>query len=183
MIGEDQEPPDLEWEQLSLRALKQVIAAWAETDQVLIDVLTDARSEPSETVNLSRTVGQLTFGRADQPSAITFGFMDQSDIVAFESCLFGGLLETLKWKRAHTSMLEIFGSISGGSFALSGAFSKQHFFRATIEQLSTSFAEELEAMIRSALTGEGEYDEESYLTDFNWGQKDLDRVKALVGRR
>ncbi|HKU73634.1 MAG TPA: MupA/Atu3671 family FMN-dependent luciferase-like monooxygenase [Pyrinomonadaceae bacterium] len=180
LIGEDQEPPDLEWDQLSLRALKQVIATWAETDQVLIDVLTDARSEPSDTVNLSRTVGQLTIGRADRRAQLTFGFMGQSDLVVFESCLFARPLETLKWKRAHTSMLEVFGSITGRQIRFEWAFSKQHFYRVTIEELSTSFAEALEALIKSALTGEGEYTEESYLNDFNWGQKDLDRVKALV---
>lgn len=180
LIGEDQEPPDLEWDQLSLRALKQVIAAWAETDQVMIDVLTDARSEPSDTVNLSRTVGQLTIGRADRRAQLTFSFMGQSDLVVFESCLFARPVETLKWKRAHTSMLEVFGSITGRQIRFEWAFSKQHFYRVTIEELSTSFAEALQALIRSALTGEGEYTEESYLTDFNWGQKDLDRVKALV---
>ena len=183
LIGEDQEPPNLEWSQLALRALKQVIGAWAETDQILIDVLTDARTEPSETVNLSRTVGPLTFGRAGTRAQITYGFMDQSEIVAFESCLFDRMSETLSWKRAHSSMLEVFGSVSGRQFRFEWAFSKQHFFRATIEELATSFAEELEALIKSALMGESEYEEESYLNDFNWGQKELDRVKAVVGRR
>jgi natural product biosynthesis luciferase-like monooxygenase protein/amino acid adenylation domain-containing protein len=183
LISEDQEPPELEWAQLALRALKQVVAAWAETDQILIDVLTDARTEPSETLNLSRTVGPLTFGRAGTRAQITFGFMNQSDIVAYESCLFDRPSETLSWKRAHSSMLEIFGSISGRQFRFEWGFSKQHFYRATIEQLATSFADELEALIKSALLAEGEYTEESYLTDFNWGQKELDRVKAVVGRR
>ena len=72
-------------------------------------------------------------------------------------------------------MLEIFGSVSGRQFRFEWGFSKQHFFRATIEQLATSFADELTALIKSALLAESEYAEESYLTDFNWGQKELDR--------
>src|SRR6185369_8183944 len=113
----------------------------------------------------------------------TFGFMDQSDIVAFESSLFARPIETLKWKRAHASMLEVFGTITGRQLRFEWAFSKQHFYRATIEELSASFAEKLEVLIRSALSIDGEYAEETYLTDFNWEQQDLDRVKAAVGRR
>ena len=183
LIGDAEEPPNIEWNQLALRALKQAVATWAGTDQIFIDVLTDARAEPSDTMNLSRTVGPLTFGRGDRRAQLTFGFMDQSDIVAFESSLFARLVETLRWKRAHTSMLEVFGSISGRQLRFEWAFSKQHFVRATIEQLAASFGEALEGLIRSALSTEGEYAEESYLNDFNWEQQDLDRVKAVVGRR
>ncbi|HET6976585.1 MAG TPA: MupA/Atu3671 family FMN-dependent luciferase-like monooxygenase [Pyrinomonadaceae bacterium] len=183
LIGEDAEPPSLEWDQLALRALQKVVAAWTETDQIAIDVLSDARVAASDTVNLSRTVGPLTLGRTDRHMQISFGFMDQSDIVAFDSCLFASLVETSKWKRAHVVMLEIFGSITRRNLRFEFAFSKQHFFRATIEQLSTSFATELEALIKAALATDGEYAEESYLTDFNWEQQDLDRVKAVVGRR
>jgi hypothetical protein len=180
LIGENEEPPNIEWDQLALRALKQAVATWAETDEIFIDVLKDARSEPSDTLNLSRTVGPLTFGRRGE---LTFGFMDQSDIVAFESCLFARPIETLKWKRAHASMLEVFGSVTGRQLRFEWAFSKQHFYRVTIEELSASFAEKLEVLIRTALSIDGEYAEETYLTDFNWEQQDLDRVKAAVGRR
>jgi hypothetical protein len=133
-------------------------------------------------MNLSRTVGPLTVG-SDPRAPLTFGFMDQSDLVAFESCLFASMAETLKWKRAHASMLEVFGSVTGRLLRFEWAYSKQHFFRATIEELSKSFAGELELLIRSALASDGEYAEESYLSDFNWDQQDLDRVKAVVGRR
>ncbi|HEU4932881.1 MAG TPA: condensation domain-containing protein, partial [Pyrinomonadaceae bacterium] len=183
LIGDEAEPPNIEWDQLALNALKQAVAAWAETDQVLIDVLKDTRTEPSDTMNLSRTVGPLTFGRTDQRAQVAFGFMDQSDIVAFESALFARPLETLRWRRAHASMLEVFGSITGRQIRFEWAFSKQHFYRETIEQLSTIFAEALERLIRSALANDGEYAEESYLTDFNFDQQELDRVKAVVGRR
>jgi hypothetical protein len=77
-------------------------------------------------------------------------------------------------------MLEVFGSVSGRQFRFEWGFSTQHFFRATIEQLATNFSDELKALIKSALA-ENEYAEESYLTDFNWEQKQLDRVKAVVG--
>ena len=149
----------------------------------MIDYLKDVRSEPSDTMNLSRTVGPLTVGRADRQAQIAFGFMDQSDMVAFESPLFARPLETLKWKRAHAAMLEVFGSITGREIRFEWAFSKQHFYRDTIEQLTISFSEKLEALIRSALSPDGEYAEESYLTDFNFDQQELDRVKAVVGRR
>jgi amino acid adenylation domain-containing protein/natural product biosynthesis luciferase-like monooxygenase protein len=182
LLGENEEPPNLEWDELALRALKQVVRSWAETDQVVIDVLKDVRTEPSDTVNLSRTVGPLTFGRADRPQ-LTFGFIDRNDLVLFESCLFFRPVETSKWKRAHTSMLEVFSSIAGRQIRTEWAFSKQHFFRETIEQLAARFAEALETLIRSALAGDADYAEESYLTDFNFDQQELDRLKAVVSRR
>jgi iturin family lipopeptide synthetase A len=190
------EPPDLEWDQLALRAIAKVIGNRTGTDEIWIDVLQDVRTQVSENLNLSRTVGTLT---APYPTCVTvtadeilvsesnsgcvadvsFGFMDQSDIFAFESVLFERPVETLRWKRAHASLLEVFGSMSGRQLRFEWAFSRQHFLPATVEHLAASFVEELQSLIKSSL----EYSTDTYLTDFNWEQQELDRVKSLISNR
>jgi hypothetical protein len=180
---------------LALRAAAKVIAAWAETDQIAVDVLKDARAQAADNLNLSRTVGPLTIAHpvsakvtgdeitiaesSERWADVSFGFMDQSDIFAFESVLFERPVETLKWKRAHASLLEVFGSMSGRRLRFEWAFSKQHFLAATIERLAESFVAELQALIKSSL----EYSTDTYLTDFNWEQQDLDRVRSVISHR
>jgi iturin family lipopeptide synthetase A len=181
LLAEDAEPPDLEWDKLSLAALKRVVAA--ETGEALIDVLADARAQASEALNLSRTVGPLSFGRTDGRAEVSFGFMDQSDIFAIESCLFERPLDTVRWTRAHgTALLEVFGSMSGRQLRFEWAFSKQHFLRPTVERLAAAFVEELQTLIKSSLSAEGEYSEDAYLNDFNWEQQELDQVRSVIGR-
>jgi hypothetical protein len=109
---------------------------------------------------------------------ISFGFMDQSEMLALDSVLFERPVETLTWKRAHASRLEVFGSTYGRLLRFEWAFSKQHFTPATIEQLAASFVSELEATIKSSL----EYSPDTYLTDFNWEQQDLDLVKSVISQ-
>jgi hypothetical protein len=181
ILGEDAEPPELEWHQLALNSASRAIAQWAGTE-IPIDVLNDVRNEPSDTMNLSRTVGPLTLGAAGTTSPIAFGFMDQSDIFAIESCLFERPLDTLKWKRAHAGHLEIFGSIAGRQLQFEWAYSKQHFLPATIEQLAAEFVAELGILIKASLTAGGEYAADSYLDDFNWEQRELDKVRSAVNK-
>jgi amino acid adenylation domain-containing protein len=181
ILGEDAEPPELEWRQLALNTASRVIAQWTGVE-IPIDVLNDVRNEPSDTVNLSRTVGPLTVGIADTHSPITFGFMDQSDIFAIESCLFEKPLDTLKWKRAHAGPLEVFGSIAGRQLQFEWAYSKQHFLPATIEQLAAEFVAELGNLIKASLNAGGEYAADSYLDDFNWEQRELDKVRSVVNK-
>jgi amino acid adenylation domain-containing protein len=193
LVADGVEPPQLEWDQLALRVLAKVIAAWTETSPVQIDVFEDQRTQPSETMNLSRTVGPLTLARpismtvtndelsiseltGEQRAEVSFGFMDQSDFFAFDSVLFERPQETFSWQRAHASLLEVFGSISGRQLRFEWAFSKQHFADAAIETLAARFVEELEALLKASL----EHSPDTFLTDFNWEQQDLDQVRSVI---
>jgi hypothetical protein len=111
-----------------------------------------------------------------QRAEVSFGVMDQSDFFAFDSVLFERPQETFSWQRAHASLLEVFGSISGRQLRFEWAFSKQHFADAAIETLAARFVEELEALLKASL----EHSPDTFLTDFNWEQQDLDQVRSVI---
>jgi natural product biosynthesis luciferase-like monooxygenase protein/amino acid adenylation domain-containing protein len=195
LVADGAEPPQLEWDQLALRVLAKVIAAWTATSEVLIDVLEDQRAQASDTMNLSRTIGPLTLARpismtvtndevifselhSERRADVTFGFMDQSDFFAFDSVLFERPLETFSRQRAHASWLEVFGSILGRQIRFEWAFSKQHFAHAAVAQLAARFADDLEIVLKAAL----EHSPDAYLTDFNWEQQDLDQVRSVISK-